>query len=114
MAQSLRLRVAIVITTADGAPEQHLDDFRRALIGAEPRIAIESATLSSLVSIRIERQRLGMWLMSDSPSQRCCSRPWCVRRGRLQRVAARPARWRSGRRWATRGDVLWAIVRDTG
>jgi len=115
MAQSLRGRVSIVVTTADGAPEKHLHDFRRALLGAEPRLAIESATLSSLVSHSIERQRLGMWLMSAFGVAALLLAAvgvfGVVAFSVSQRTGEMAVRQALG---ATRGDVLWAIVRDAG
>ena len=115
MAQSLRARVSIVVTTPDGAPEKHLDDFRRALLGAEPRLAIQSATLSSLVSHSIERQRLGMWLMSAFAVAALLLAAvgvfGVVAFSVSQRIGEMAVRQALG---ATRGDVLWAIVRDAG
>lgn len=113
MAQSYTQRASIVITTADGAPERRVADFRRALLDVEPRLAIEGATLSSLLSHSIERQRLGMWLMSAFAGAALLLAAvgvfGVVAFSVSQRVGEMAVRQALG---ATRGDVLWAIVRD--
>jgi hypothetical protein len=99
----------------DNAPDKHLADFRRALLGVELHLAIESATLSALVSHSIERQRLGMWLMSAFAAGALLLAAvgvfGVVAFSVSQRTGEMAIRQALG---ATRGAVLWAIVRDAG
>ena len=115
MAQSYTQRASIVVTTPDNAPDKHLIDLRRALLGVEPRLAIESATLSEVVSHSIERQRLGMWLMSAFAAAALLLSAvgvfGVVAFTVSQRTGEMAVRQALG---ATRGAVLWAIVRDAG
>ncbi|MGH9409251.1 MAG: ABC transporter permease [Vicinamibacterales bacterium] len=108
-------RASIVVTTADGAPEKHAADFRRALLEVEPRLAIESTTLSSVVSRSIERQRLGMWLMSAFGVAALLLATvgvfGVIAYSVSQRTGEMAIRQALG---ATRAQVVWAIVRDGG
>ena len=115
LAQSYTPRASIVVATPDGAPEKHAAAFRSALLAVEPRLAIESATLSSVVSRSIERQRLGMWLMSGFGVAALLlaivgvfgvvAYTVAQRRGEM---AIRQALG------ATRGQVFWSVVADAG
>jgi putative ABC transport system permease protein len=62
--QSFTPRASIIVATADGAPERRTAAFEAALHGVEPGIPVESKPLSTVVAASIERQRLGMWLMT--------------------------------------------------
>jgi putative ABC transport system permease protein len=61
--QFVAARAAIVVQTADGMPERHAAEFDAALRRAEPRVAIEARSVSSVVAASLNRERLGMWLM---------------------------------------------------
>lgn len=115
MAQAFVQRASIVVTAADGAPEKHAADFRRALLGVEPRLAIESTTLSSVVSHSIERQRLGMWLMSAFGLTALLLAAvgvfGVIAFSVSQRTGEMAVRQALG---ATRGQVFWSVVRDAG
>lgn len=115
LAQSYTPRASIVVSTPDGTPEKHAAEFRRALTAVEPRLAIESATLSSVVSHSIERQRLGMWLMSGFGAAALLLATvgvfGVVAYTVAQRMGEMAIRQALG---ATRGQVFWAVVRDAG
>lgn len=64
MGQFGRTRVSIVVTTADGVPERRSNAFKAATRAVDPNVTIDTAMMSTLVSHSLERQRLGMWLMS--------------------------------------------------
>ncbi|HEY3885857.1 MAG TPA: ADOP family duplicated permease [Vicinamibacterales bacterium] len=114
-AQSYVQRTSIVVTTPDGTPENHVADFRRALLDVEPRLAIESTTLSSVVALSIERQRLGMWLMSAFGLAALLLAAvgvfGVIAFSVSQRIGEMAVRQALG---ATRAQVFWAIVRDAG
>jgi len=63
-AQYLSGREIFVVTTADGRPEQHASQFRAALRDVDRNVAVEIGTLAGSVASSLDRQRLGMWLMS--------------------------------------------------
>lgn len=115
LAQYYIPRASIVVATADGAPERHAAEFRRALLAVEPRLAIESTTLSSLVSHSIERQRLGMWLMSGFGIAALLLATvgvfGVVAYTVAQRMGEMAIRQALG---ATRGQVFWSVVGDAG
>jgi putative ABC transport system permease protein len=113
--QTLRSRLSIVVTSRDVHPEQHAMAFRRALTDVEPRLAIESTTLSSLVSSSISRQRLGTVLMSGFGLTALLLATVgvfaVVAYNVSQRTAEMAIRQALG---ATRVDVYWTVVRDGG
>ena len=59
------LRQSLVLTAADGAPQRLIPAVRAALTGIDPNVAIEFGTMSALVASSLDRQRLGMTLMSS-------------------------------------------------
>src|SRR5258708_2107203 len=56
--------MSVVVTSADGHPERHAAEFRAALREVEPKAAIDVGTMTTRMAASLERQRLGMWLMS--------------------------------------------------
>jgi putative ABC transport system permease protein len=115
LAQTLPARLSIVVTTADGHPERHTAAFRQGLTEVDPRVAVESTTLASLVSSSIERQRLGMLLMSGFGVTALMLATVgvfaVVAYSVSQRTAEVAIRQALG---ATRADVYWMVVRDGG
>jgi predicted permease len=115
LSQTLPARLSIVVTTADGHPERHTAPFRQALTEVDPRVAVESTTLASLVSSSIERQRLGMLLMSGFGVTALLLATVgvfaVVAYTVSQRTAEMAIRQALG---ATRADVYWMVVRDGG
>src|SRR3954468_4958919 len=61
--QFIPARASIVVTTADGAPEQHGLAFKSALRRVDPRLAIQAKAVTAVVAASLDRERLGMWLM---------------------------------------------------
>lgn len=57
------IRASIVVATADGAPERHIQEFEAALRHVEPRLAIDATPYPTIVAASLDRERLGMWLM---------------------------------------------------
>ncbi|HWK10837.1 MAG TPA: FtsX-like permease family protein, partial [Vicinamibacterales bacterium] len=115
LSQTLRSRLSIVVTSRDVHPEQHTAAFRQALTDVEPRLAIESTTLPSLVSSSISRQRLGTVLMSGFGLTALLLATVgvfaVVAYNVSQRTAEMAIRQALG---ATRADVYWTVVRDGG
>lgn len=64
MGQYGKVRLSIVITTADGRPERQSAGLRAAVLGVDRNITIDTAAMTTLVANSLKRQRLGMWLMS--------------------------------------------------
>jgi putative ABC transport system permease protein len=62
--QFLFPRASIVITTPDGRPEARVAQWRSAVAAVDPKIPVETRVLSAVVASSLERQRIGMWLMS--------------------------------------------------
>ena len=115
LSQTLRSRLSIVVTSRDVHPEQHAVAFRQALSEVEPRLAIESTTLPSLVSSSISRQRLGSVLMSGFGLTALLLATVgvfaVVAYNVSQRTAEMAIRQALG---ATRADVYWTVMRDGG
>jgi putative ABC transport system permease protein len=113
LSQTLRSRLSIVATSRDVHPEQHTAAFRQALTDVEPRLAIESTTLPSLVSSSISRQRLGTVLMSGFGLTALLLATVgvfaVVAYNVSQRTGEMAIRQALG---ATRADVYWTVVRD--
>ena len=57
-------RLTVVLTTADGKPERLVAQLRRAFAEADPAVPTEFHPVASLVSAALERQRVGMLLMT--------------------------------------------------
>ncbi|HJR58078.1 MAG TPA: ADOP family duplicated permease [Vicinamibacterales bacterium] len=62
--QMVVLRQSLVLTAANGAAEQLVPAARQALAAVDPNVAVEFGSMLSLVASSLERQRLGMLLMS--------------------------------------------------
>ena len=62
--QHMSRRELIVVTTADGRPHDHVADLRAAISAVDAKIPVEVGTMSTFVAASLDRQRLGMWLMS--------------------------------------------------
>ena len=57
-------RMSVVVTTTDGHPERRASEFAAALRAVEPRAAVDAGTMQGRIAASLERQRLGMWLMT--------------------------------------------------
>ncbi len=57
-------RQSIVIRTSDAVPESHLPAFEAAVRAVDPSVIIEPSTMEALIDAALQRQRLGMALMS--------------------------------------------------
>jgi putative ABC transport system permease protein len=62
--QSVLPRVSVVLTTPDGRPDVRTAEFRAALREVDPKVPVDVHLMSAIVAASLERQRLGMWLLS--------------------------------------------------
>ncbi|HEX5474627.1 MAG TPA: ABC transporter permease [Vicinamibacterales bacterium] len=115
MSQYFNLRASIVVTTADGHPERRAGQFRAALHDADPKVPARFSSLTALVASSLDRQRLGMWLMSGFGIAALLLAMvgvfGVVAYVVAQRTGEMAIRQALG---ATRPQVFWMIVRDGG
>jgi ABC-type antimicrobial peptide transport system permease subunit len=108
-------RTSIVVTTADGRPELHAAQFEAAVHALDPRIATSVTSLPAVVSRSLDRQRLGMWLMTGFGVAALLLAMvgifGVVAYAVAQREAEMAIRQTLG---ATRSRVFWMVVLDSG
>jgi putative ABC transport system permease protein len=108
-------RVSIVITTPDGRPDGQAARFAAVVRDLEPQAVVDSHMLPAIVAASLERQRLGMWLMSGFGVAALLLAlvgifgviAYVV----SQRQSEMALRQTLG---ATRGQVFWMVVLDSG
>lgn len=113
--QHLSRRELIVVTTADGRPHEHIAEFRAALNAVDARMPVEVGTMSTFVAASLDRQRLGMWLMSGFGIAALLLAMvgifGVIAYVVAQRTGEMAVRQALG---ATRSQVVWIVVKDAG
>ena len=113
--QYLSSREFIVVTTADGTPERHIAEFRTALREIDPKLPVEFGVMSTVVAASLDRQRLGMWLMSGFGIVALLLAMvgifGVIAYVVAQRTGEMAVRQALG---ATRAQVVWLVIKDGG